>query len=129
MTPGSLSLLYLPPFSIVARFFLTASLFGLLGVFLSLYMVLTDSFNLQALVHTYTLGFMATTMFGALFQMLPVVAGAVIERPLIKATLLHIIMVVGVPSFVLGFLTGNGVLLAVGFTLLFFSVWGLRPYT
>lgn len=106
----NLNLLYLPPFSIVARFFLTACLFGVFGVFLGVYMTFKDFLNLPALVHTYTLGFAGMTMIGALFQMIPVVAGGVIERPTLKATLVHITLVIGVLTFVFSFLSGKGLL-------------------
>ncbi len=127
MTPGGLSLLYAPPFSIVARFFLTASLFGLLGAFLGIYMILKGSFNLQALVHTYTLGFMSTTMVGALFQMLPVVAGAVIENPLQKARYTHIFMLSGTLLLVLGFLSSEKPLMLSGLLLLLGGILFITP--
>ena len=113
-----INLLYLPPFSIVARFFLTAAFFGFLGTFLATYMILSDSFSLPAIVHTYTLGFMAMTMLGALFQMLPVVAGAVIEDPLPKATFTHVSFGLGAVLFVLGFLLYNHPVIYVGLLLI-----------
>ncbi len=85
-----LSFLYLPPFSIVARFMVTGSLMGILVALYSLYMVYTSFSYLPPLVHLFTVGFMSSFMIGALFQMLPVVAGAVIENPLPKATISHI---------------------------------------
>jgi hypothetical protein len=135
---GSLNLLYLPPFSIVARFFLTACLFGLGGVLLGFYMTAEGLFNLPALVHTYTLGFAGMTMIGALFQMIPVVAGAVIERPLLKAFLVHVTLVLGVLLLVWGFLSGGGVLAgglvvfgAIALALAFMGppLFRLRSYT
>ncbi len=123
MIPQGLSLLQAPPFSIIARFFLTAIVFGLAGVFLSAYMILTDRFSLPALVHIYTLGFMAMTMLGALFQMLPVVAGAVIENPLPKATFTHILMSVGIPFLVWGFLSGSSAFMLTGMVLLSIGIY------
>lgn len=113
-----LNLLFLPPFSIVARFFLTSSLFGLLGVLLSLYMILSEELNLPALLHTFTLGFITMTMLGALFQMLPVVAGAVIEKPLLKATFTHATFTAGVILFIFGLLLSKNTLLYTGLFLL-----------
>ncbi len=104
---GNLNLLYLPPFSIVARFFLTACLFGIFGVLLGVYMTFKGYLNLPALVHIYTLGFAGMTMIGALFQMVPVVAGAVVNRPLLKATVVHITLLAGVILLVGGFLRGS----------------------
>ena len=127
MTPGGLSLLYAPPFSIIARFFLTASLFGLLGALLGMFMVLKGTFNLQAIVHIYTLGFIATTMVGALFQMLPVVAGAVIENPLPKARYTHISMLSGTSLLVLGFLSSESILLLSGLILLLAGILFIAP--
>lgn len=127
MTPGALSLLYAPPFSIVARFFITASLLGLGGSLLFLYMLLSGEFSLQALVHIFTLGFAAMTMVGALFQMLPVVAGAVIENPLPKAAYTHITLLSGTLLLVAGFLYGNKLLLSSGLILITLSVLFIAP--
>ena len=117
-----LQLLYLPPFSIVSRFFLTSAFFGLLGALLGLYGAVTDRFSLPALVHIYTLGFMAMTMVGALFQMLPVVAGAVIERSLLVATYTHISLVLGVLTFVTGLFSGEKYTLVTGTSLMFLAL-------
>ncbi|ADC90087.1 conserved hypothetical protein [Thermocrinis albus DSM 14484] len=117
-----LQLLYLPPFSIVSRFFLTAALFGFLGTLLGLYEVVVDSFLLPAFVHIYTLGFMTMTMVGALFQMLPVVAGVVIERSLFVATYTHLTLVCGVLAFVGGFLLREKSILITGTALLLLAL-------
>ena len=109
-----LNLLFLPPFSIVARFFLTSVFLGLLGALVALYMAISGNFNLPALVHTYTLGFMTMTMLGALFQMLPVVAGAVIENPLSKATFTHTTFLAGILLFIPGLLLSKDSLLYIG---------------
>ncbi|MDQ7038588.1 MAG: hypothetical protein Q9N26_05260, partial [Aquificota bacterium] len=97
-----------------------ACLFGVFGVALGVYMTLKGFFNLPALVHTYTLGFAGMTMIGALFQMIPVVAGGVIERPLLKATLVHISLLIGVLTLVLGFFSGRGLLVGG-----LFAFWGV----
>jgi len=96
MIPQGLQLLYLPPFSIIARFFLTALVFLNIFSLLLLIQSFLGNFYLSPTVHTFTLGFMAMTMVGALFQMLPVVAGAVIEEPLKKAAFVHTFMTLGV---------------------------------
>ncbi|NPB07928.1 MAG: hypothetical protein GXN96_03250 [Aquificae bacterium] len=96
MIPQGLQFLYLPPFSIIARFFLTALAFLNFFSLLLLLQYFLGSFNLSPTVHTFTLGFMAMTMVGALFQMLPVVAGALIEEPLKKATFVHTFLTLGI---------------------------------
>ena len=98
---GGLSLEQAPPLSVVLRFFLTASIFGiLLGLFL-----LSNNFNLLTLsnystqiitVHILSLGIMASFMLGALFQMLPVIAGVVIKAPLKKVTIVHGLFLLGI---------------------------------
>ena len=97
---GGLSLEQAPPISVVLRFFVTASIFGvLLGIFL-----LADRLGITSflthnkpviIVHTLALGVMASFMLGALFQMLPVIAGVVIKMPTKKAMLVHLLFVVG----------------------------------
>ena len=101
-----------PPFAAPLRFFLTAPLFGLLAglllmlegpsLFASRWMPGT-----LAATHLLTVGFMLQIMLGALIQILPVVAGANIQRPLLVARLLH------------AGLSAGAVLLAAGF------YWGL----
>ncbi len=97
---GGLSLEQAPPISVVLRFFVTASVFGvLLGLFLiadSLGIVSSLSNNKSVIiVHTLALGVMASFMLGALFQMLPVIAGVVIKMPTKKAMVVHLLFVVG----------------------------------
>ena len=104
MIPQGLQLLYLPPFSIISRFFITALIFANLGIILLIYEYFLGNFNLQATVHTYTVGFLLMTMLGALFQMLPVVAGATLENPEKKATVVHIGLILGVIFLISGFL-------------------------
>ena len=122
MKGHNISLLYAPPFSIVARFFLTACLFGLLGSLLGVYMTLENKLHLQSLVHAFTLGFAGMTMVGALFQMLPVVAGVVIENPLKKATYTHITFSMGVIFLTVGFWKFNSIFLSVSILLLSISL-------
>ncbi len=98
---GGLSLDQAPPISVVLRFFVTASIFGiLLGLFLlsqSLNITTLSSYSTQIIaVHTLSLGVMASFMLGALFQMLPVLAGVVIKTPTIKAMMVHGLLSVGV---------------------------------
>ncbi len=98
---GGLSLDQAPPISVVLRFFVTASIFGiLLGVFLlsqALNISTLSSYSTQLIiVHILSLGIMASFMLGALFQMLPVLAGVVIKTPTTKAMIVHGLLSVGV---------------------------------
>ena len=99
-----------PPLAAPARFFYTAPVFGLMAggllliegadVFMSRW-----SPAALALAHLLTVGFLTQVMLGALIQVLPVVAGANIERPNRVATLVH------------AFLSSGTVFLAAGFWL------------
>ena len=98
---GGLSLDQAPPISVVLRFFVTASIFGiLLGVFLlsqAINISTLSSYSTQLIiVHILSLGIMASFMLGALFQMLPVLAGVVIKTPTTKAMIVHGLLSVGV---------------------------------
>ncbi|MBU1667153.1 hypothetical protein KKC13_01970 [bacterium] len=99
---GGLSLEQAPPISVVLRFFITGAAFGvLLGVYLigssfsSVQAFGGNTFNL-IVTHILALGVMASFMLGALFQMLPVIAGVVINVPTKKAMVVHLLLVVGV---------------------------------
>jgi hypothetical protein len=111
-----LSLQQAPPFIIVFGFFLTACLFGLVISLTELYMALEHSLFLPLLVHLYTLGFALFTMFGALFQMLPVVAGAVIKSPKPKAFISLFLLITGIPTFIYSFIFGKFMLLGAFLT-------------
>lgn len=127
MIPQGLNLLYLPPFSIIGRFFATAVIFGIFEGILLVYQALTGKFNLFPTVHFFTLGFMSTTMVGALFQMLPVVAGAVIEEPLEKAFITHLLLSLGAFSLPLGALLGSLPLSLLGLLFLLSGVFYIVP--
>jgi len=113
-----LSLLQAPPFIIVFGFFLTACLFGVFASFFELFLSIKGSFNLPPLVHLYTLGFALFTMFGALFQMLPVVAGAVIKNSKPKAFLSYILLLLGSTLMFVGFLKRDYLILGAIFAYL-----------
>lgn len=105
-----------PPFAAPIRFFLTAPLFaalaGLLVVFEG-----ADIFASRwtpgalAATHLITIGFMLQVMLGALIQILPVVAGANLKRPVVMARVVHVGLSGGVLMLAAGFLTGTPVLL------------------
>ena len=83
---NGLSLDQAPPISVVFRLFLMAALFGILAGFLILFYRETvfdpASTGAITLTHALTLGVMASFMLGALFQMLPVIAGVVLDSPI-----------------------------------------------
>jgi hypothetical protein len=118
-----------PPLSVPLRFLLTAPLFGLAAgvlVFLHGPEILASRWSAAtlALTHLLTLGYLALAMTGALFQILPVVAGATLNRPLVVGSVVHAALVGGTIALVAGFLTGEAawfklalLLLPAGFVL------------
>ncbi len=108
---GGLSLEQAPPISVVLRFFVTGAVFGLVGGILLLFYgeSVFDPATQQAkiLTHTLALGVMASFMIGALFQMLPVIAGVVLQTPAKKAMFVHVGFVLGVISLLSAFYTQN----------------------
>ncbi|MCK5718787.1 MAG: hypothetical protein KAH84_02425 [Thiomargarita sp.] len=127
MNTASLSLEQTPPFSVPFRFFFTAPLFGILASLLLLYdgpaILSHHSYpsmypNTIALTHLLTLGFITMTMFGAILQLLPVLAGSLIPFPVLTSTILHILLTLGTLSLVGYFISHQIPILAVGITLL-----------
>ena len=82
---SGLSMDQAPPIKVVLRFFLTGSFFGIVAGIFMLFVGSSiedfSSINAIALTHILTLGVMASFMFGALFQMLPVLCGVHIKMP------------------------------------------------
>ncbi len=125
--PGrqDLSLQFAPPLSVPMRFFLTAPLFafaaaaalGLHGGGLLGHRALPATI---ATAHLLTLGFMAMTMLGALFQMIPVLCGAPFPRPRLAAALVHMPLALGTPLLAAG-LAGTAPVLPVAMGLLAFA--------
>jgi hypothetical protein len=106
-----------PPFAAPLRFFVTAPLFVVLAGLLLLIegpAALASRWTpaTLAITHLITIGFMLQVMCGALIQILPVVAGANIARPLRVATLTHAGLTLGALSLATGFYLGNPWLLA-----------------
>jgi hypothetical protein len=104
---NGLSLDQAPPIHVVFRFFFGASLFGLLAGLLILFYQNTifdaSSVGAVTLTHTLTLGVMASFMLGALFQMLPVIAGIVISAPTQKSWWVQIPFVLGTITLLFAF--------------------------
>ena len=98
-----------PPLSIPLRFMLTAPLFGIAGASLLLWSG-ADALHSRwqpvtfASLHCFTAGFMMQAMIGALWQVMPVVAGVVIVRPALVAALSHVGLTVGATLLVAGML-------------------------
>ncbi|MEW5967187.1 MAG: hypothetical protein AB1720_09390 [Pseudomonadota bacterium] len=116
-----------PPLSVPLRFLLTAPAFlfaaGLLLVFYPEALASRWTPQALALTHTLTLGFLAMVMLGALMQMLPVVAGAILPAGRAVAGIGHVSLALGTLALVAGFLLGApaafgvaSVLLAAGFS-------------
>jgi len=99
-----------PPLAAPFRFFLTAPVFGILAGLLLLASG-PDLFASRwtpaalALTHLMTAGFMLQVMLGALLQILPVVAGANVERPLRVASAVHLTITIGTLLLVAAFLS------------------------
>jgi len=120
-----------PPISAPMRFFATAPLFGILAGILLLFgnsEILTNRYSMDVIVavHLITIGLFSFIMLGALTQMLPVLAGAVIFRVEKIVLFSHAALSFGLLSMVFGllreqtlfvwlatFLLGGGFLLIV----------------
>jgi hypothetical protein len=129
MNTAFLSLEQTPPLSVPFRFFLTAPLFGLLASLLLLYdgsALLSNRWHPStlALTHLVTLGFITMVMFGAVLQLLPVLAASPIPHPILVSTLLHISLSLGTLSLVSGFVMGGAWLMVCAIILLGFSFIG-----
>ncbi len=99
----------IPPLHIPFRFFNTAPW---LGVLAAVFLMLGGDTGLSsqwtptllAVTHLFTLGFMVMVMFGALFQLLPVISGEPIPKASLVATLVHLPLSFGILFLVCGFL-------------------------
>jgi hypothetical protein len=109
---GGLSFDNAPPLAAPLRFFLTAPLFLVLAGLLLVYAG-PDIFASRwlpatlAMVHLITIGFMLQVMIGALLQVLPVLAGADIGKPLLVARLVHPPLTLGTLLLAAGFLSAS----------------------
>ena len=108
-----------PPISVPFRFFLTAPVFAILIGILFFQYPIEAIFNRYtnvaiAITHLFTLGVMAMIMLGALQQMLPVLAGVVIRKPIVFANIVHISLTLGTLCLSGGFLYSMDILLIIG---------------
>ncbi len=95
-----LSLDQAPPIGVPFRFFLTAPIFGVVISFVFLFFPFSETSNQYShfaigLVHLFTLGILSMIIFGAMQQMMPVLAGAVIKKPRLFANIVHSSLVLG----------------------------------
>jgi hypothetical protein len=102
------------------RFFLTAPLFGIAAAVLMLVsgpeiLVNRWSFPMFALTHLITLGFISMVMIGAMQQLLPVLVGSPVKRPLFISTILYVLIIIGIALLVGGFLLDQQFLLTAAF--------------
>ena len=131
---AGLSLDQAPPILVPFRFFLTAPLFALLAGLMLLYLgpdLLQTRWSLPMLgfTHAMTLGFLGMIMCGALFQMLPVVAGAPVRNERLVALIVHALLTSGTALLVGGFVFANTLafkfaipFLAVGFLVMIVAI-------
>lgn len=119
---GGLSLDQAPPISVVLRFFITASIFGILaGLLLLVFgkeVFISSSPKAVILTHILALGVMASFMLGALFQMLPVIAGVVLQTPEKKAIFVHTAFTLGVITVLIAFYTASSYMYLISVFLL-----------
>ncbi len=91
---ADLSLQQAPPFSVPARFLVSAPLFGLLAALVLLWQgpdIITHRWTpgILAVTHLLTLGFIAMSMLGAMLQLLPVLMGMVTPRAVLFSSIIH----------------------------------------
>lgn len=125
-----------PPLAAPLRFFLTAPLFAILAGVLLLSSgpdALASRWTpaVLALTHLIAVGFMLQVMLGAMLQIMPVVAGANMARPLRVAAIVHAAISFGTLALVAAFLTFSPVLfklaaVALGAGVAVFVVAGTR---
>ncbi len=126
MNYSGLSLEQAPPLSAPMRFFLTVPVFGLYAaailfwygpeIFMSRWAA-----PVLALTHALTLGFICMAMFGAIQQLLPVLAGSPIKRPVVISAILHVSLSLGALGLSFGFLSGQTYFVLAALALLFLA--------
>jgi hypothetical protein len=122
-----------PPISVPFRFFLTAPIFGVLISLVLFFYPLDIVFNQYSpitigLIHLFTLGVLVQIIFGAIMQMIPVLAGVVFKNPTKFANYIHISLLFGTLSLSGGFIFSLKYLFFVAFISLSFC-FGLFFFT
>ncbi len=118
MNYTALSLAQTPPLRVPAPFFIAAPLFAAAAAVVLLVtgpeaLLTRWSPGLLAATHLLTLGFLALVMFGALQQLLPVLAGVTLARPALFSGLVLASTSLGTAALAAGFLTGQAALFQV----------------
>ncbi len=113
-----LSLDQAPPVSVPFRFFLTAPIFaiiiGALILFNDASLVMNRYSDISiAIVHLFTLGVLSQIIIGSMQQMMPVLAGAAIKKPILFANIVHTTLSLGTILFALYFIYKIKILLIV----------------
>ncbi|MCF7821534.1 MAG: hypothetical protein K9M17_03710 [Mariprofundaceae bacterium] len=119
-TASGLSLDQAPPLSVPLRFFLTAPLFGIAAALLMLIsgpdiFLSRWSPSMVALTHLITLGFISMAMIGAMQQLLPVLVGSPVKKPVLISSILHGLITAGVLLLAAGLLFAQQLLLTTAF--------------
>jgi len=114
---SGLSMDQAPPIVVVLRFFLTGSIFGIIAsIMLFFYGEGISSISSPwalALTHTLTLGVMASFMFGALYQMLPVLCGVAIKNPELIALRVNYALIFGTIFLLISFFNSSTLLYTI----------------
>ena len=123
---ADLSLQQAPPFSVPARFLVSAPLFGLIAALVLLWSgpdILSHRWTpeILAVTHFLTLGFLAMSMLGAMMQLMPVLMGMVIPRPVLFSSIIHTPLFLGSLSLGMAWLLQINQLFIVAMVLLGFS--------
>jgi len=124
---GALSLEQAPPISVPLRFFLTLPAFGALAAFILLWAgadALASRWHpaTLAISHLVMLGMFCMVMFGAMFQMLPVLAGVRAPWPRLTGGSCHVLLTGGTLLLAIAFLSGATALFVVAAAMLGLAV-------
>ena len=127
MRTGGLSLDQAPSEDIPLRFFLTAPIFGLVSGMLVIWkggLIFSNTWIPEtiALTHLITLGWMGMVMFGALYQMIPVLVGGIVPFPRLSR-MLHTMMIPAILLIASGFFWNHYMLLKTALILLFLTIF------
>ena len=123
---ADLSLQQSPPFSVPARFLVSAPLFGLIAALVLLWHgpgMVSHRWTpeILAVTHFLTLGFLAMSMLGAMMQLTPVLMGVVNLRPVLFSTVIHAPLFLGTACLGLAWLMQVDQLFIIAMVLLGFS--------
>ena len=103
---AGLSLDQAPPYKAPIKFFLIAPIFAIIAGFFLLFSTSYEMHNpnIIATIHLVTIGFIIMTIVGALQQMLPVIAGAIIPKANRVSNITFVLLTLGLVAFTVGFI-------------------------